>query len=115
MLQIIASYTLASREAKLENLQPPGDAVVVFNKMLPILANTKVPKSGPTSETPDYTKAVAEISSLLSAYAALDGSKETLVLQTVETLKGYTGQRPAILEAQVEWKKQRERDGISSR
>lgn len=114
MLQIIASYTLASREAKLENLQPPGDAVVVFNKMLPILANTKVPKSGPTSETPDYTKAVAEISSLLSAYAALDGSKETLVLQTVETLKGYTGQRPAILEAQVEWKKQRERDGISS-
>lgn len=114
LLQVIASYTLASREATIENIEPASDALIVFAKLLPSLANQKIPKSGPTSETPEYSKAVAEITSLINAYAAIDASKDKLVLQTTEKLKTYTGLRPAILETAQRWRTQRERDGISS-
>ncbi|GMI26735.1 hypothetical protein TrCOL_g4226 [Triparma columacea] len=115
MLQVIASYTLASRESPISNVSPSSDALTVFSKLLPVIANQKIPKTGPTSETPEYSKAVAEITSLVSAYKTIDPSSETLVTSTTQTLSGYTGLRPSVLEAAEIWKEQRERDGVVAR
>ena len=113
MLQIIASYTLASRETKLDNLTPAENALVVFSKILPFLANDKVGRKGPDGDTPESARAIAEISSLLIAFSEVVNDN-TLALATVEKLKEFTGVRPSLLRTQELWSAQRERDGITS-
>ena len=111
LLQVLTSYTLASRESTLDDVTPAMDAAAVLQAMLPILL---APGSG-GEETVENLKAIAEVSSLLRSFTdslTVPASKD-VIAEIVESLRASSGlQRPMLVKATDLWRQQREKDGI---
>ena len=114
LLQIVASYTLASRETKLDDVTPALNATIAFQAMLSLL----LLKSGEaTEQTAENVKAITEISSLFTAFKefAPSASDAETVEEITGTLRNRLGfSRPAIVATAALCAAQRERDGVMS-
>jgi len=109
LLQIVASYTLASRETKLEDVTPAVLSAATFQAMLDLLLVADK-KGG--EESAENVKAIAEVSSLFFAFKEFSTDEETCD-DVVETLKKAAGiERLMLVRTAALWGAQRERDGI---